>query len=353
MIRWDLFPSSRFEPLCESWDALNLSSSRSALLDARFVALLLRFFGGDHVRLAVGYRHQDIVAMALVTPGSLGTWTTFQPDQAPLGMWLCAPGIDSQSAAHALFARLPGRPLLFGILHRDPDMAPRPSDTSTLSTLDYIRTARLRTDGQFDDYWAARGKNLRHNLKRQRNRLDREGTIPKMTVATTPEEMAAAVADYGGLESAGWKTALGTAVSPDNRQGAFYRALLETFAATGDAFAYRLHYNDRPVACDLCIRGSGVLNWLKTTYDESQTTSSPAALLRQEVFALAFADPGTRMIEFYGPVMDWHTKWANDFRTLYHLNIYRWPGLAALHRRLRRPSIAPPAHESSAPELSD
>lgn len=341
MIRWDLFPADRFDRYRTAWDALNREGIGSALLDSRFAALLLRFFGNDTVLLAIGSRHERVVAMALLAPALRGTWSTFHPDQAPLGMWLCSPQTDRHAAAGALLKRLPGMPLLLGILHQDPDLSPRPQDTFTQRTLDYIRTARIPIEGRFEDYWSARGKNLRHNLKRQRNRLERESIAPQLRVSTAASEMAEAVADYGRLESAGWKTATGTAVAPDNRQGAFYRSLLEEFAATGDAFAYRLYYNDRLVACDLCIRGNGILNWLKTTYDESQTTSSPAALLRHAAFQRAFADPATRVIEFYGPVMDWHTKWANEIRTLYHTNVYRWPGLADLHRRLRPPQPLP------------
>ena len=120
----------------------------------------------------------------------------------------------------------------------------------------------------------------------------------------------------------------GTAIAADNAQGQFYRALLEAYARTGDAVAYRYFYNDRLVATDLCVRGNGIINWLKTTYDETQQTSSPAALLRQESFKLAFDDPGLRLLEFYGPVKDWHTKWADEARTMYQWNLYRAPWMA-------------------------
>jgi len=350
MIVWELVPGTHFADVYEAWDALNRVNGGSALLESRFVAALLRHFGTKQVFAALGTRGGAVIAMALVQRGSRLAWTTFQPDQAPLGTWQCSAGIDPGPAAHSLLKHLPGIPLLFGIMHQDPNLAPRPADAPILRTLDYIQTARVRTAGGFDAYWAARGKNLRHNLKRQRNRLEREGLIPRLEVLTAPGDMAGVIADYGRLEGAGWKTGGGTAVTADNRQGAFYRTLLETFAASGDAVAYRLSYNDRVVACDLCIRGNGILNWLKTTYDESQTTSSPAGLLRQDAFRLAFADPATRLIEFYGPVMDWHTKWAQEFRTLYHTNIYRWPWLAALHQRGRRTEAPSPLAVTESPD---
>jgi CelD/BcsL family acetyltransferase involved in cellulose biosynthesis len=331
VIEWNLTPATDFPSRTALWDAINDLGSGSALLQARFVTLLLRFFGHGRMRLGIATDAGTPVAMSLIEPARPLVWTSIQPAQAPLGLWLTTPDLDHGQAARALLRSLPGSALLLGLQQQDPRVSSRPRHGPGLRTLDYIHTARISADGTFEDYWTRRGKNLRHNLRRQLNRLEREGIQPRLEVTTRPEAMAAAVADYGRLESAGWKTRTGTAVAADNVQGAFYRALLETYAQTGDALVYRFFYNERLVAIDLCIHGSGTLNWLKTTYDETQTTSSPAALLRQASFRLAFADARIAAIEFYGPVMDWHTKWAEDFRTMYHINCYRWPWLAPLH----------------------
>ena len=75
----------------------------------------------------------------------------------------------------------------------------------------------------FDDYWSKRGRNLRQNLKRQRNRLERESVETRMTVVEDPNLIADSVDRYGALESAGWKGREGTSLHPDNAQGKFYR----------------------------------------------------------------------------------------------------------------------------------
>ena len=333
MLTWELHPARDFARWSQAWDELNRSGCGSALLESRFVTLLLRYFGNENIRLAIGRRARVIVAMTLIEPDGRTTWSTFQPAQAPLGLWLAGPDINLDDAVRSLMGTLPWTALLFGICQQDPDIQALPAQTAHLRTLDYIRTARIPAADSFNDYWAARGKNLRHNLKRQRNRLEREGIRLRLDVARKPDEMADLVADYGRLESAGWKNTSGTAISVKNAQGAFYRELLEVFAETGDTFGYRYFYDDRVVACDLCIVGNGVINWLKTTYDETEITSSPAALLRQASFEQVFADSRIRVIEFYGPVMDWHTKWADDIRTMYHVNVYRWSWLARLHGR--------------------
>lgn len=49
--------------------------------------------------------------------------------------------------------------------------------------------------------------------------------------------------------------------------------------------------------------------------------------MRQEAFRKLFEEGQIRRIEFYGRVMDWHTRWSDDVRTMYHVNYYRWPFL--------------------------
>jgi hypothetical protein len=62
-------------------------------------------------------------------------------------------------------------------------------------------------------------------------------------------------------------------------------------------------------------------------------------LMRQEAFEQIFADGRFRRIEFYGKVMDWHTKWSDDIRTLFHVTCARWAALWKVRRLLRRGSV--------------
>ena len=107
--------------------------------------------------------------------------------------------------------------------------------------------------------------------------------------------MAAAVADYGRLESAGWKAQGGTAIHPDNAQGRFYRAMLEGFCRRGAASVIRYWFDDKVVAMNLCIEGHGSLIVLKTTYDESVPSHySPAFLMREETCQQMFDEKQVR-----------------------------------------------------------
>ncbi len=126
---------------------------------------------------------------------------------------------------------------------------------------------------------------------------------------------------YGALESAGWKSSGGTAIHAENSQGQFYINLLKDFCTKGNGSIYQYRYDGELVATDLCIEQGGTFVILKTTYDETIKTTSPAFLLRKETLESLFSNGQVDTIEFYGKLMDWHTKWSDEVRTLYHLNI--------------------------------
>jgi CelD/BcsL family acetyltransferase involved in cellulose biosynthesis len=241
-----------------------------------------------------------------------------------------SPDQDFEHLLSALAKSLPGTTLIIGVTQQDPSCIARPTRSRRLHTLDYIQTARAPVTGSFDEYWNLRGRDLRNNLKRRRAKLVQEGVAMRLEVLTSADEVASAIDDYGRLESAGWKSAEGTAISSNNAQGRFYRSMLEAFCRAGKGRIFRYRFGERVVAVDLCIEGGNALVLLKTTYDESLKSTSPAFLMRQDAFRTLFDERRINRIEFYGRVMEWHTKWCDDVRTMYHVNYYRWPFLPAM-----------------------
>jgi CelD/BcsL family acetyltransferase involved in cellulose biosynthesis len=219
---------------------------------------------------------------------------------------------------------LPGFCLMLGVTQIDPLLAPRQAETGDSLSTDYIETAWVEVTGDFAGYWSSRGKNLRQNMKKQRNKLTTEGIVPTFRCLTQPEEIAEAIARYGALESAGWKAQQGTAIHPDNAQGRFYTAILEQACARNEGLVYEYAFNEKPVAVNLCMQRGATLIILKTTYDETIKTFSPAFLLLQEALEPLFAEGRIRRVEFFGKVMEWHTRWTDNSRTLYHLTVFRW-----------------------------
>ena len=55
--------------------------------------------------------------------------------------------------------------------------------------------------------------------------------------------------------------------------------------------------------------------------------------MRQEAFEELFEQKNVERIEFYGKVMEWHTKWSDEIRRMYHINVFS--GIGALLKTLK------------------
>lgn len=345
--RWKAFPLAEFSRRASDWDAIVSAGGYPPFLHSDFLLPALREFGTGREILVVLGDGAEPFAMGLFARKTAGVWETFQPSQLPLGAFVQRAGRPIDETIAALVSALPGFGVVAAITQQDPAIVARPPDSPCLRSMDYIETAQVPVAGRFDDYWAARGKNLRTNVKRQRAKLAEEGVAAHLDVVETPGAVAAAIAEYGRLETAGWKAGIGTAVAADNAQGRFYTSVFESFCARGAGRIYRYLFDDKVVAMDLCIEGAGVLVILKTAYDETYKNVSPASLMRHHYFRQIFDGGSIRRVEFYGKVMEWHRRWTDDVRTLYHINRYRSPWLRTTHeflkRRSAKPDDAPPA----------
>jgi Acetyltransferase (GNAT) domain len=329
-MKWTLHDLDRFGAYSAAWDEVNKNGADLPILDAMFFELLFRVSAPKNAVLALCDDGNGTLAATIVKPAGFGKWQTYQPSQAPLGAWVQREGSSIRQLLESLSRSLRSC-LLLSASQLDPDIVARPPGDHRLHALDYIDVARLTIAGSFDEYWAARGKNLRKNMKRQQNLLERESISTSFEWITDPADAARVVGDYGILESQGWKSSLGTAIHPDNAQGEFYRSLMKHYMERGQGLVTRFLYDNSLVATDLCLHRGGVLVLLKTTYDERQQTTSPSYLMRLEVMKRLFNDEATSRIEFYGRIMEWHTKWSSEFRRLYHLNYFRYPATGRLY----------------------
>lgn len=332
---WKILPADQFHHNYAAWQALNNACSGSQLLDAEFINAALAHFSSGSERLGIFREHGTITAMGVFSPSGRGSWQTFQPANAPLGSWVSLPGQSLEKFVKPLMSALPGSNVLIGISQQDPDILPPPQGTK-FGLFEYIVTSRITITESFEDYWKSRGKNLRHNIKRQRNRLEREKVTVRFEVVEDVARMAETVLDYAELESRGWKGEAHTAVNADDAQARFYVQILEHFATRGEAAVWRYFFDDVLAACDICVQRNGILVILKTAYEESLSGYSPAQLLRHEAFQRLFDGGHFKAIEFYGPAKDWHRKWTDEIRTMYHANYYRNAVVKALHYRKLR-----------------
>lgn len=328
--------------LKNNWDRLNVERGNLPFLTSDALAPTLQIFGQGTERLLVGRSNGRCQAMLLLAPVGKLRWQTFQPSQLPLGAWVANASLLIEDIASSLVC---DGPLILclslSMTQIDPLFTPRRADTISNRHDDYIDTAWVDIVGGFDDYWAARGKNLRQNMRKQRNKLQAEAVAVEMCVWRGAADMPGAIARYGELEGRSWKAQEGTAIRPDNDQGRFYMTLLQSAAGKGEAVVYEYLFNGKTVASNLCLRRASTLVILKTTYDESIKAYSPAFLLNEELTQTLFGEQQIHRLEYYGRVMEWHTRWTDNHRTLYHLTTFRHPLIKRLVQARKRPAPAP------------
>lgn len=327
---WKLVSASQLAALAQPWDELQARTLPQAFLRSDFLLPLLDQFGQGNELLA--YREDGIgwTAALLLQPQGKGRWNSFQPSQLPLGPVLLPQGEAIEDCLQALLRSLPGFALTVGLTQLDSLAHPGPFETARLRHQHYIDTAWVDVENGFEAYWEQRGKNLRQNTRKQLKKVEASGARPRLEMIDTPEPVAAAIEQYGMLESSGWKAESGTAISSDGAQGRFYRQALEKAAAAGRARIYRYWFGEEIVAMDLCVHQQDCLVILKTAYQQAHQAVSPSTLMRAEQFKALFDEGRFKRIEFFGRVMEWHTRWTDKRRQLFHLTAYRWGWLRAL-----------------------
>ena len=348
-ITWEIHPGSALDAEAQEWDALCTDINAMPFLETRFLLPLLQHFGKGKELLCFGRENGVLLAAALLAPTAWGRWETFQPSQLPLGPWIQHPDANLDALLSGLINRLPGLALTLGATQLDPRFTPQPIGSGQLTSIPYIDTAWVDVVEPFDAYWARRGKNLRTNVRKQRSKLEEDGIELALDILTDRASVENAVREYGRLEASGWKAGAGTAVTLGTPQGDFYRDMLQSFCDAGRCEIWCYRFGDTVVAMDLSIRSADTIVVLKTAFDSAHKAVSPATQMHYDAFRAVFDRGTVRRIEFYGRVMEWHTRWTETQRTLYHSTHYRWPLLRTLRERLSSQRPAPAAAPEQTP----
>lgn len=348
---WELHDArSAFPEFAGDWDRLNRELfAGHPFFDSRFVGPLLKHFSTGIERLCI-YRNEGRVAGALILqPQGKGRWTSFRPSQAQVTSVL----IDDATRLSELFSVLPGFAWTIELIAIDPRYSPRfsnPQQGALVSVQAY--TIGIHGGLEFEDYWSKRSRNLRANLRRYFNRLNQEFESFRLTRLTDPEEMNAGISRFGTIESAGWKGKAGTAISPDNAQGAFYADVLRAFAASGAATVYELQVGDKQAASRLMIDNGQLSIILKTTYDEDMSRIAPGRIQLNRVIEDRLRNHPEQMIEFYTNATRDQKEWATFGSAILNIQTFRNPffsstfsSLKALRNSLSSVRIQPPPPE--------
>ena len=344
-MKWKFLDAQKhFERHQDAWDELNRAIDGHILLSSAFWKPLVRYFPSKSLLLGIA-ENKQYPAMILVEQTGLGMWRTFQPAQAPIGPILLGNQEKVEWQIHEILKGLPGLALAFGVTQQDQHFGPFRffSQNPCAEKMDYITTARISVDGDFEQYWDARGKDLKVNMRKRLRRLDRDGLEVHLDVYEASQDMKSCIEQYGMLEGSGWKGREGTAVTSDNTQGKFYIQMLQALCQNHEGVVFSLRFNDNVVAQKLCVRRNGMIVFLKMAYDEHFRTFAPGYVLQYEVLKRLFADPSIHFAETYGRVNEgWTDKWTNDFRMMYHFNFFRNSSVKSIKQYLRDRQIPSP-----------
>ena len=133
-------------------------------------------------------------------------------------------------------------------------------------------------------------------LGRQLRRLGDDGAVA-WDIARDPAAIKAALADFLGLEEAGWKGRAGTAAA----MSASIRALLEeavpALAREGKAEITRLLLADRTIAALIVLRSGNTAWCWKIAYDEHHARASPGVQLMLQATKALLAEPGLARVD--------------------------------------------------------
>jgi hypothetical protein len=305
-----------------AWQALNERYlSAHPLGDLNFVQPLLAHFGSNDLECLVRQGGHGPSAMLLVRQQKPGVMACFCPSQSELGLVL----LDDFDDLRGIFTCLPRSVMALNLHRLDPGYNALPAAGSPLVSeiKQHATTVSIDLDRTMADYWQSRPRKLRRNIEVARRRLEADGRHWRFAARESPGDMRAAVERYGELESRGWKRQAGTAVHPDNMQGAFYAKLMQKFATRGKAVVYELYVDDQLAASQLAIASDSLMITLKTTHDEGLRRYSPGRLLDYLTIRHEFERARFRRIEFCTNACALLARWGTESRPVFDVTLYR------------------------------
>ena len=328
--RWTFENIENFYKYKKTWLGLGreLLGCDHPLIHTDYVEMIIKFFGPKDLCIALmGSGGEE--GIVLLQKKKIGIWESFFPTTGPFTFALIkntAQG-TADSSIKSLITALPGYTCMLAFYKLDSDyLTVRTSKTGkNIEYVKYINTIRIPVNTSFEEYWEARSKNLKRNITKKINKMNRDNIDWRFRILSTPEEIHNGVEEYGKLESSGWKADIGTAVNISNSKGQFYVEMLTLFANRKSARIFQLLFNQKVVASALTIQGDGMVVILKIAYDEIFKDYSPGMIMYYELHKHFFDASGVNSIEYYGKATQRMQQWAVDIREIYHLNYYRSP----------------------------
>jgi len=332
---WTLHNLDEFNTLAAHWDTINKSSINQAILDSQFIQSCLTHFSQGNEIIAFCHDQQGPLAIGVFQKIGFGRYQTFQPSQAPLGLWVVRDNKFSCELLNGLKKILPGPVFLIDFLQQDTTRI-NVNNLTNIHKSAYISTGKLDIPADYQEFFNQLGKNMRQNHNKIINRCAKSNTDLSIKLINQPHEMQDVINHFARFESSGWKGEQGTAVGLNNSQGKFYCELLSNYAQQGLAEAWYYLVDQEVVAADLCIKSDNTLIILKTAYNEQFKKLSPALQLKFEIFK-HHSQQQTQIttVEFFGKAMEWHKRFQSQLRDIEHFTWCSNAIISSVYRQLR------------------
>jgi CelD/BcsL family acetyltransferase involved in cellulose biosynthesis len=173
----------------------------------------------------------------------------------------------------------------------------------------------IRVD-QFKDKQAVPSRNLRANLRKAKNQIEKTGSLEFDCVSDLPAVMEA-VSAFVDLEASGWKGMsqhnkqqyyAGSALALNESKLSFHQDIARAFAKDGYVEAYKLLLDGKIISLDIAVILGSTCYLLKIVYDESYAKFSPGNLLLKMIIEHHVQDANVSTINLISEY-SWHSAW--------------------------------------------
>jgi len=184
-----------------------------------------------------------------------------------------------------------------------------------------IRSPYISIDGSWTDYYTTLGKNVRSDVRRRQNGLDKMGKV-EFTRLHEVADVAGTLSTIKAIHVKCRQARGETSWYADERRYRFVSLILQRFGARRWLDMVFLRLNDRIIAYYLGFRYNNVVYFWNTGYDPEFSEVSPGKLLLHYWIAEAFAG-GYREFDFMVGEEPYKLQWTSQARPNYELFVFK------------------------------
>ena len=211
---------------------------------------------------------------------------------------------------------------------------------------DQFKTAQTVINHDWASYEAGLRGDFRRARKRYARRLEELGKTELIVKRPTqPAEVDELVRIAFEVEDRSWKGPAGTSVLKNDGMLAFFQRQARLLAAQGQLEIVFLEHQRTPIASIYVWASKGMRFTAKVGYDEAFRQFGPGQYLMMRYLERLHADPHCRIVDYWGPLMQWSLDWST--RVYITARLVAAPprlhsrGLLFAYSRLKRRRAAP------------